>query len=121
MRRSSEELRTGVELGHRLRRRHEEIEQEILTCVFGLSDLPDTESLEYAQGLRAAVVVGIEYAIACIERKKGGVLPVPGELLAQARLAARSRVGLDTVLRRYVAGQTLLSDFIVNEAEGPLP
>ena len=41
-------------------------------------------------------------------------------LLAQARRAARSGVGLDTVLRRYVAGHGLLSDFLVQETEGRL-
>ena len=35
--------------------------------------------------------------------------PPPAALLAQARLAARSGVGLDTVLRRYFAGHTLLA------------
>jgi hypothetical protein len=43
--------------------------------------------------------------------------PVPDILLAQARLAARSGVSLDTVLRRYFAGHTLLDDFMVEEAE----
>ena len=38
-------------------------------------------------------------------------------MLEQARLAARTGVGLDTVLRRYVAGYALLEDFIVREAE----
>jgi hypothetical protein len=37
--------------------------------------------------------------------------------VTQARLAARSGVSLDTVLRRYVAGQALLGDFLIDEAE----
>jgi hypothetical protein len=38
-------------------------------------------------------------------------------LLAQARLEARDGVSLDTVLRRYYAGNTLFGDFLVEEAE----
>jgi hypothetical protein len=37
--------------------------------------------------------------------------------LAQARVAARNRISLDTVLRRYFAGYALLVDFLVCEAE----
>jgi PucR C-terminal helix-turn-helix domain/GGDEF-like domain len=42
---------------------------------------------------------------------------VPQVLLAQARLAARNGVSLDTVLRRYFAGFTLFGDFVMEEAE----
>jgi hypothetical protein len=38
-------------------------------------------------------------------------------LLAQARLAARNGINLDTILRRYFAGYTLLGDFLMQEAE----
>jgi hypothetical protein len=38
-------------------------------------------------------------------------------LLVQARLAARSDVSLDIVLRRYFAGYSLLGDFLVGEAD----
>jgi PucR C-terminal helix-turn-helix domain/GGDEF-like domain len=42
---------------------------------------------------------------------------VPPVLLAQARLEARDGVLLDTVLRRYFAGNTLFGNFLVEEAE----
>ncbi len=42
---------------------------------------------------------------------------VPAVLTAQARLDARDGVSLDTVLRRYVAGNALFGDFLVEEAE----
>ena len=48
------------------------------------------------------------------EEATGGV---PDLLLAQARLAARSGVRLDVVLRRYSAGRGLLDDFLIEEAE----
>ena len=42
---------------------------------------------------------------------------VPPALLAQARLDVRDGVSLDTVLRRYFAGNALFEDFLVEEAE----
>jgi len=41
---------------------------------------------------------------------------VPVELIAQARLAARNGVGIDTVLRRYFGGYVLLGEFLAQEA-----
>jgi hypothetical protein len=109
-------------LGACLRERREEIEQTIATRVMALSRPAADSGLEYADGLRAAIGAGIEYAIAGIE---GGEVteapPVPAPMLAQARLAARSGVGLDTVLRRYLAGHALLGDFLLEEAEGRIP
>lgn len=48
----------------------------------------------------------------------GTIPPLPAELLAQARLAARHQVGLDAVLRGYVVGSTLMDDFILEECDG---
>ena len=47
---------------------------------------------------------------------------MPTVLLSQARLAARHGIKLETVLRRYLAGYTLLGDFLIEESErcGPL-
>lgn len=42
---------------------------------------------------------------------------IPVELLSQVRSAARNDVPLDTILRRYIAGHTLLSDFVIQEAK----
>lgn len=50
-----------------------------------------------------------------VPRREPG--PIPVQLLAQARLAARCGVSLDTVLRRYCAGNTLFGDVLVEEAE----
>lgn len=113
--------RATAALASRLRGRREEIEGATVTRVFAVSELPNRGEPEYAQGLRAAVAAGVEYGIAGLERGEGEGAEVPAALLAQARLAARSGVGLDTVLRRYVAGHALLTDFVVQEAEGELP
>jgi hypothetical protein len=109
--------REGTAIAVRLRGRHEEIEQAILVRVQALSEPPPRGGAEYAEGLRAAVTAGLEYGIEGIERGDQDPAPVPEALLAQARLAARFGVSLDTVLRRYFAGHTLLEDFMVQEAE----
>lgn len=66
-------------------------------------------------GLRVAVSSALDYGLAAVERGEELAQP-PAELLAQARLAARSGVSLDTVLRRYLAGYTLLCHFMLEEA-----
>ena len=49
-------------------------------------------------------------------RREGDRPSIPVELLAQARLAARNRISLDVVLRRYFAGYSVLAYFITEEA-----
>jgi hypothetical protein len=115
-----EEIRTG--LVARLRKRREEIERAILNRVYSVSDSAKSPDPEYADGLRAAVAAAVEYGIEAVERSEDRPPPTPTVLLSQARLAARHGVELETVLRRYVAGYTLLGDFLIEESErgGPL-
>lgn len=89
--------------------------------IVALAEPPERAGLEYMQGLHSAVAAAIEHTIEALQQgdREGG--PIPDSLLAQARRAAGSGVGLDTVLRRYVAGHGLLSDFLVQEAEGRVP
>ncbi len=110
-----EEIRTDI--CARLRTRQGEIEQAVLTRVSGISEPAETSDPEYADGLRAAVSAEIGYGIDALERDEEHSPPIPTALLAQARLAARRRVSLDTVLRRYLAGYTLLGDFVIDESE----
>lgn len=76
-----------------------------------------SEDPEYVAGLRAAGVAALDYVLVGIERSGESLDPVPAAVLAQARRAARTGVGLDTVLRRYLAGYALFEDFVVQEAE----
>ena len=100
----------------RLEARRPEIEQEILARVHAVSDSAGAEDPEYVQGLRAAASAALGYGLAGIARgERSG--PIPAVLFAQTRRAARNGIGLDTVLRRYFAGYTLLGDFVVQEAE----
>jgi hypothetical protein len=110
-----EEVRTG--LVGRLRGRRGEIEQAAITRVYAVSDPKETSDPEYMEGLRAAIVTALDYGIAALERSEERSPPIPVALLSQARLAARNRVSLDTVMRRYFAGYTLLGDFVIDEAE----
>jgi hypothetical protein len=107
----------------RLTTRRDEIEQAALARVYSISDPKDTENPEYVEGLRAAVCAAVSYGLAAIDRGAEGEFPVPSVLLEQAKLAARNGISLDTVLRRYFAGYTLLGDFLIEEAraEDSLP
>lgn len=111
-----EEVRTA--LSARLRARRPEIEQVALTRVYAVSDPTQTADPEYVEGLRRAVCAALEYGLAGIEHGERRASPTPPLLLDQARLAARNGISLDTVLRRYFAGYTLLGDFVNVEVDG---
>lgn len=108
--------RTRTDLHARLQCRRAEIEEAAFTRVYAVSAPPRGVDPDYVQGLRAAVASAIDYGLTAVELGVERLPPVPAPLLVQARLAARNAVGLDTVLRRYVAGSTVLSDFIMQEA-----
>jgi PucR-like helix-turn-helix protein/diguanylate cyclase with GGDEF domain len=99
----------------RLRKSRGEIEDAIMARIQAIDDPRESGDAIYVEGLRKAVPAAVEYALEALEEDQG-VPPVPVELLAQARLAARNGVSLDTVLRRYLAGYTLLGDFVLQEA-----
>lgn len=71
---------------------------------------------EYAVGLRGAVAAAVDFALRSLDSEGGSVVAVPGEVVSQARLAARSSVGLDVVFRRYMVGHALLWDYVMEEA-----
>jgi PucR C-terminal helix-turn-helix domain/GGDEF-like domain len=104
-------------LAERLDRRRDEIEEAILVRAYSVSDPAEADDPDYAPGLRAAVATALDYGLDAIASGEERSLPVPPELLAQARLAARNGVSLDTVLRRYFAGFALLGDFLIEEAQ----
>jgi hypothetical protein len=110
----AEDIRTA--LSEQLWLRRGEIEQAVLTRVQALAARETTDP-EYMEGLRAAVSAAIAYALTAVEQGQDRSPPPPPILLAQARLAARHGVGLDTVLRRYFAGHALVGDYLVDEAE----
>lgn len=110
-----EEVRSG--LVARLLVRKGEIEQAAHTRIQGLSDPVEAQDPVYVEGLRAALTAAIDYGIENLERSEDRALPIPAAIRSQARMAAHTGVGIDTVLRRYFAGYTLFADFVIEEAE----
>jgi hypothetical protein len=100
----------------RLRARRAEVVHAIFARVrdgtFGSVGAHDAE---YLAGLHAAVAAAVEHGLRGIEHGERWTEPIPAELREQARRAARIGVSLDTVLRRYVVGHTLLGEFVLEE------
>ena len=101
----------------RLRERLPEIQTAVGTRVYAISDPHEVADPAYVEGLKAALAAAVEYRLAVLELGERRAPAVPEVLLAQARLDARDGVPLDTVLRRYFAGNTHFGDFLVEEAE----
>jgi PucR C-terminal helix-turn-helix domain/GGDEF-like domain len=116
------DVRVVVVVG-RVRARRDELVRAILLRVRSDAfERTGDEDVEYLAGLRGAVVGVVDYALEGIERGEGWSGPVPVVACEQARRAARVGVSLETVLRRYVVGHTLLVEFVLEEAErGGLP
>jgi hypothetical protein len=107
----------GTELAARLRERLPELEAAIATRVYAISDPHDVADPSYLQGLNAALAAAIDHRLTVLEVGERHAPAVPPVLIAQARLDARDGVSLDTVLRRYFAGNAVFGDFLVEEAE----
>jgi hypothetical protein len=106
-----------ADLSTRLRARQAEIEQAVLARIYAVSDPAAVGDPEYGVGLKEAVGAAIAFAIEGIDVDRRESFSVPERLLTQASAAARHGVSLETVLRRYSAGYTLLGDFLICEAE----
>jgi hypothetical protein len=100
-----------------MRERLAELEATVATRVYAISDPSEVADPAYLEGLNAALAAAIDYRLTVLEVGERHAPAVPPVLLAQARLDARDGVSLDTVLRRYFAGNTLFGDFLVEEAE----
>jgi PucR C-terminal helix-turn-helix domain len=102
----------------RVRARRDELVRAILLRVrsdaFERTGEKDTE---YLAGLRGAVAGVVDYALEGTKRGEGWSGAVPVVACEQARRAARVGVSLETVLRRYVVGHTLLEELVLEEAE----
>jgi hypothetical protein len=104
-------------LAARLRERLPELRGAIATRAYAISDPHDVPDPAYPQSLHTALEATVEYALCAIEQNERRPPEVPEALLAQARLEARDRVPLSTVTRRYVAGNALFGDVLIEEAE----
>jgi PucR C-terminal helix-turn-helix domain/GGDEF-like domain len=96
--------------------RRAEIGDAVLARVQAIGGRRQAADPEYLEGLRLAVDVAIDHTIEASRRGGEWPLAIPDEVLGQARLAARRRVPLETVLRRYLAGHSVLADYMAEEA-----
>ena len=72
--------------------------------------------------LRSSVTAAVGLALDGVEcRDRGSDLTIPTTLRTQARLAARMRVSIDVVLRRYCVGQAAVAECVLQEATGGDP
>jgi hypothetical protein len=94
-----------------------ELEAAVTTRVHAIADPREVADPSYLHSLNGALTTALDYALVAIELGERRAPGIPPALLAEARLAARAGVPLDTVLRRYVSGNALLADFLVEEAE----
>jgi hypothetical protein len=97
--------------------RRSELVEATLARVYGVADPAEVGDPGYVAGLRSAVSAAVLYGIAGLDGRAERLSPVPSELAAQARVAARHGVPLETVLRRYFAGYVLLGEFVAEVAE----
>jgi len=104
-------------LAGRLRDRLPELRSAVATRVYAISDPHEVADPAYLEGLNAALAAAVDYRLAVLEVGERRAPAVPEVLLAQARLDARDGVALETVLRRYFAGNSLVGDFLAEEAE----
>ena len=109
--------RARDELSAALGVRRPELEEATLARVYGVADPTAAADPQYLDGLRSAVRAAVDYGFAAIEDCSDRVAPIPAVLLVQARLAARNRISLDTVVRRYHGGNTLFTEMLIEEAE----
>jgi PucR-like helix-turn-helix protein/diguanylate cyclase with GGDEF domain len=109
---------TRAAIVERLRARREEVIEAIFARVsddvFGVAGADDAE---YVAGLHATVAAAVDHSLQGIEHGEDWTGPIPAVALEQAGRAARVGVSLDTVLRRYVVGNSLLGELALEEAD----
>jgi DNA-binding PucR family transcriptional regulator len=104
-------------LAARVRARALDLEAGVATRAYAIADPHAVGDPSYPQRLHAALRAGTEYALAGLESGERLAPELPEAILAQARLDARVRVPLDTVLRRHFAAGALFDDLLAEEAE----
>jgi hypothetical protein len=116
--RSWEQVR--IALIGRLRERVGEIEEAIMASILGgTRKISGGDDAEYLAGLRAAVAAAVDYGLSGLTGSGEWSGTIPPAVIIQSQRAARLGVGLDAVLRRYIAGHTVMGDFVMQEADHP--
>jgi hypothetical protein len=108
-------MSAGAALAARLTAQLPELERTIFARIEAVDD-PRAGDPDYLVGLRVSVRAALEYALRALAGGEQEAGRPPEVLLEQARQAARNGISLDTVLRRYLAGHTILLDLVIREA-----
>jgi len=83
-----------------------------------VDEIPDSRGVaEYLDSLHATRTEVLEYIVDVIALGERRAPDIPPAVPAAVRLAARSGVALDAVLRRYAAANAFVGDILVEEAE----
>ncbi len=105
-------------MAERLRTRRAELEEAIYARVrAAVADPGGNEDAEYMVGLRLVVGEVLDYGLMGLEHGEEWSGHIPPRAVVQARRAARLGVSLGSVLCRYIAGQALFSDYVMEEAD----
>jgi hypothetical protein len=105
------------ELAEAIRADRDELHRGILARIQAIEDPRLSADSEFAAGTRAAVFAALDYAVTVLESKERYPPPIPEALLDQARLAARTGIDLATLLRRYMAGFSLLGEVALRDVD----
>jgi DNA-binding PucR family transcriptional regulator len=104
------------QLAERLRERAAEIQQAILDRLSGMEGNTPVREPDYLRGLSEAVRKGVEYGIEVVAVGAERAEPAPLALPAQVRLAARHRISLALVIRRFTVAKGSFQQFVLEEA-----
>lgn len=104
-----------VVLGQRLRRRQREIERA-LACTCRPESPGHVQDLKRSTEIDAALSAVTEFTLDCIESGDDESNPIPSAAIAQARRAARDGIEPDVFLVAIISAQTLLNEFVLEEA-----
>jgi hypothetical protein len=103
------------QLSKRLLDRRGEIWHAVLSRAHQVAAVP-ADGAAYKEGMRAAALAAVDYGRDVLAAGEEGLPATPSQLLAQARLAAASGVGVDSVVRRYFGGYAAFIAVVIEEA-----
>ncbi len=111
-------LREGrLEIRAALEARRGEVEANLLNRIKSIVDTDAIDDPEYVEGLQRSIPAGFDFALSGITASERHPPPIPTVLMAQARLAARNRLEIVEVMRRYEVCRTVVEGALAEEAE----
>jgi len=108
----------GQFLAERLRARSEEIEGRVLVKLQEIYELSPETRLELIAGAQLSIRDVLTYSLIAFEEGEDWSEPMPQSFADTARHAARQGTPLEDLLRGYSAGNTIISEAVVQEVQG---